>query len=122
MTPSVLALTALSLGGLAKPSFLGGGLLLYVVAAFSLMKVAEHTPQRDNAVVAWVPVLNLFLMLKIADRPLWWALLFLVPVLNIVMWVLLCIALSRARRGGLLLGLLMAFLPIIGFPILALSD
>lgn len=122
MTPSVLALTALSLGGLAKPSFLGGGLLLYVVAAFSLMKIAEHTPQRDNAVVAWVPVLNLLLMLRIADRPLWWALLFLVPVLNIVMWVLLCIALSRARGGGLLLGLLMAFLPIIGFPILALSD
>ena len=38
------------------------------------------------------------------------------------MWVLLCLALARARGGGFLLGMLMAFVPILGFPILALSS
>ena len=72
--------------------------------------------------VAWIPILNLLLMIKLARRPTWWVLLFLVPGLNFVMWVLLCLALARARGGGFLLGMLMAFVPILGFPILALSS
>lgn len=120
---SVLGLVAfLGLGRLAGPSFLGSGLLLYVVACFSLMKVAEKSSAKSESMLAWIPILNVLLMLKIADRPMWWVLLFLVPVLNVVMWVVLCVALARARDRGLLLGLLMAFVPIIGFPVLALSE
>ncbi len=119
---SSLFALSLDLGRLLQPSFLGGGLLFYVVAAFSLMKIAERTEHRGEAMVAWIPILNLLLMIKLARRPTWWVLLFLVPGLNFVMWVLLCLALARARGGGFLLGMLMAFVPILGFPILALSS
>jgi hypothetical protein len=124
----VLALAPLfaldiDLGRLLQPSFLGGGILFYVVAAFSLMKIAERDRElRDQAVAAWIPIVNLVMMLRLAKKPVWWIVLFLVPGLNFVMWLLLCVGLSKARGGGLFLGLLMTFVPIVGFPILALSQ
>ena len=113
----------IDLSRLLQPSFLGGGLLLYVVAAFSLMKIAQRDRElRDQAVAAWIPIVNLVMMLRLAKKPVWWVVLFLVPGLNFVMWLLLCVGLSKARGGGLFLGLLMTFVPIVGFPILALSQ
>lgn len=122
---SLVALTALlgiDIGRLFGPSFLGGGLLFYVVAAFSLMKVAERSDARDQAVTAWIPILNVLLMLRIARKPMWWILLFLVPVLNFFMWIFLCLGLAKARGASFFTGLLMAFVPILGFPLLALSE
>ncbi len=55
-----------------------GGMLLfflilliavYVVMAISLMKIANRT-NTENAWFAWIPILNLILMLQIAQRPL----------------------------------------------------
>ena len=120
-TPLV-ALLGFDLSRLFSASFFGGGLLVYLVAAFSLMKVAERTEAKAEAMVAFIPILNLLLMLRIARKPMWWIVLFLVPGLNFLMWIFLCIGLSRARGNGLFLGLLMAFVPLLGFPVLAFAD
>ena len=69
---------------------------VYSFASFCLQRIAEKT-NTDEAWWAWVPVLNVFLMLKIADKPLWWFLLFLIPFVNIVFILMVWAAICQAR-------------------------
>lgn len=97
--------------------------VLYVIMAISLMKIAKRT-NTDNAWFAWIPILNLILMIQIAQRPMWWLIFFLVPILNIagivlqfVLWVDIAKRLNKPTWVGILAGLI----PIIFVPYLAFS-
>jgi hypothetical protein len=97
--------------------------VVYVVVALSLMKIAKRT-NTENAWFAWIPILNLILMLQIAKRPMWWLVFFLVPFINIVgivlqfvIWVDIAKLLGKSTAIGILAGLL----PIIFVPYLAFS-
>jgi hypothetical protein len=98
-------------------------LVVYVICAISLMKIAKRT-NTDNAWFAWIPILNLILMIQIAQRPMWWLIFFLVPILNIVGIVLaFVIWVDIAKRLGKspVFGILAALIPIIFMPYLAFS-
>lgn len=68
---------------------------------------------------ALIPVFNLYLLLKIAGKPGWWLIFFLIPVINIVVQIVMAIDIAKnfGRGGWFAAGLI--FLPIIFFPILA---
>lgn len=66
-----------------------------------------------------IPIYNLFVLLRIAGCPLWWFLLFLVPLVNIVALILMHIRLAKQFGKGPLFGLALCFLGIIFFPLLA---
>lgn len=68
----------------------------YAFFAFSLQKMAEKTGT-DNAWWAWVPILQVLLMLNIAERPLWWIILFLVPIVSIVVFIIVFADICKAR-------------------------
>jgi hypothetical protein len=94
--------------------------VVYVVMAISLMKIANRT----NTPNAWIPILNLILMLNVAQRPMWWLIFFLVPFINIVGIVLqFVIWVDIAKRLGksAVMGILAALIPIIFMPYLAFS-
>ena len=98
-------------------------LVVYVICAISLMKIAKRT-NTDNAWFAWIPILNLILMIQIAQRPMWWLIFFLVPILNIVGIVLaFVIWVDIAKRLGKspVFGILAALITIIFMPYLAFS-
>ncbi|MDD5489111.1 MAG: DUF5684 domain-containing protein [Candidatus Moranbacteria bacterium] len=98
-------------------------LIIYVLMAISLMKIANRT-NTPNAWFAWIPILNLILMLQIANRPMWWLVFFLVPIINIVGIVLtFVIWVDIAKRLGksAVFGILAALIPIIFMPYLAFS-
>lgn len=98
-------------------------LVVYVIAAISLMKIANRT-NTPNAWFAWIPILNLILMIQIAQRPMWWLVFFLVPIINIVGIVLsFVIWIDIAKRLGksAVFGVLAALIPIIFMPYLAFS-
>ena len=65
-----------------------------------------------------IPIYNLYCLIKIAGKEWWWLLLFLVPLVNIVLAVMLVVAISRnfGKGGGFAVGLI--FLPWIFYPIL----
>ena len=71
---------------------------------------------------AIVPIYNLILLLKIAGKPVWWFLLCLIPLVNVVIVILIYIALTKnfGKGTGFAIGLL--FLPFILFPLLAWGD
>lgn len=72
--------------------------------------------------VAIIPFLNVFGLLKIVHRPLWWFLLFLVPFVNIVVGVIVLVDLAKAFGRGLGTALLLVFLTPIGFLLLGFGD
>ena len=43
------------------------------------------------------PILNVVLMCQIADKPVWWLVLFFVPFVNIVIAILLWMRIAEAR-------------------------
>lgn len=79
---------ALSTGLLA---FTGGimvfaiiiGLVIYIYYALALTKIAART-NTANGWYAWVPILNVYLMIQIGKVPAWTLVLILVPGVNVV--------------------------------------
>ena len=68
---------------------------------------------------AIVPIYNAIVLLQIAGKPAWWVLLYLIPIVNIVIALIMYIAFARNFGKGVGFGLGLAFLSIIFFPILA---
>jgi hypothetical protein len=77
--------------------FFLGGLALYVYFAVTLMIIARKT-KTPGAGMAWIPVLNLYLMCQIGRRPAWWMLLCFVPLINL--FTLAMIWMSIAEMCG----------------------
>lgn len=72
----------------------GGLVVFHVVLAVALWKMATRTKDEPRW-FALVPFLNIALFLKVAKKPLWWLLLFLVPLVNIVTLVVATMALCE---------------------------
>jgi hypothetical protein len=69
-----------------------------------------------------VPIYNIILLCDIANRSRWWTLLYFVPFVNIVAYIVLYfgVAKSFGRGDGFAVGLV--FLPVVFLPILAFGD
>lgn len=73
----------------------------YFLFAYLHYRFAQKSDQYENAWWAFVPVMNTFLVIKMADKPTWWFLLLLVPVVNLVtFFVLWTRAATRAGFSG----------------------
>ena len=68
---------------------------------------------------AWIiPIYGLVVLLRIVGRPLWWLLLMLIPIVNLVVTIIVCIDLAKSFGKGAGFGLGLLFLGLIFFPIL----
>ena len=81
-------------------------LAMYILMALPLYTIAQRT-NTNNAWFAFVPILNLLLMLDIADRDLWWIILFCIPCVNVVIYVMCWMDIADAMNKPSWLGLLM---------------
>ena len=97
------------------------GLALAVVFIIGGWKMFEKAGQPGWGVI--VPFYNIYLMLKIAGRPAWWLLLFLIPFVNIVMGIILAIDIAKSFGQSAVWGVvLLFFLCGIGYLILGFGD
>jgi len=71
--------------------------VFYVYFALALQTIAKKT-NTANAWLAWIPLVNIFLMLNIAQKPGWWFILCLIPIVNLVMLIIIWMAIAE-RRG-----------------------
>ncbi len=67
------------------------------VMAIALWKMADRTHEEPRW-FAIVPILNLVLMLRIARRPMWWLILFVIPLVNLV--ALIAVTMALCERFG----------------------
>jgi len=97
---------AAALAGTFMLFFLGAALVMYVYIALALQTIATKT-STPNAWLAWIPIVNIFLALAIAKKPMWWFILFLIPLVNIVMAVIVWMGIAEARQKPNWWGILM---------------
>ena len=97
---------------------LGLGFWVFIIA--SLWKVFTKAGQPGWACL--IPIYNIFIMCKIAGKPAWWILLMLIPFVNFIIAIILCIAIAEKFGKGAGFGVGLALLGIVFFPILAFGD
>jgi len=97
---------AAALAGTFMLFFLGILLIGYVYMALALQTIADKT-STQNAWLAWIPIANIFLMLDIAKKPMWWFILFLIPLVNIVIAIMVWMGIAVARHKPDWWGILM---------------
>ncbi len=69
-----------------------------------------------------IPIYNAIVLLQIAGRPVWWIILLLIPLVNIVILIMVCIDIAAAFGKGTGFGLGLAFLGMIFYPILGFGS
>lgn len=69
-------------------------LVIYLVYSFILGKVFQKAGKPMWA--AFVPIYNLIVLLQIVNKPLWWVILFFIPFVNIIFYILVMLELGKA--------------------------
>ncbi|MCJ2543917.1 DUF5684 domain-containing protein [Thermostichus vulcanus] len=88
-----------SLSGLISIAF-------YVFFSYTLMVIGQKLSV-PNAWLAWIPIANIWVMCRAADKPGWWVILFFIPLVNLIFAI--PPRLNKSRWSGLLI-----FLPVLG--------
>jgi hypothetical protein len=86
--------------------------VFYVYFALALQTIAKKT-NTENPWLAWIPIANIVLMLNIAKKPLWWIILFLIPLVSLVMAIIVWMAIAEARNKPNWWGILL-IVPVVG--------
>ena len=84
----------------------------YIYFALALQTIAKKT-NTDNAWWAWVPIIQILLMVNIAKKPGWWIILFFIPLVGIVFAVIVWMAIAEARNKPSWWGILL-IVPVVG--------
>ena len=95
-----------ALAGGVLTAFLVIGAAVYVYMALALQTIARKTNTKNDW-LAWIPIANLILLLEIARKPLWWLLLLVIPLVNVVISIVVWVAVAEARGKPSWWGLLM---------------
>ncbi|MCB0223152.1 MAG: signal peptidase I [Anaerolineae bacterium] len=98
------------------------GLVLTVFIIIGLWKMFEKADKPGWA--SLIPIYNIYVLIEIAGRPWWWLILMLIPFVNIIVWLLLCIDVAKSfGKDAIIWGVLLLFiLSGVGFVLLGFSD
>jgi hypothetical protein len=95
-------------------------LAVLIIVIASMWKVFAKAGQPGWAAI--IPIYNFYILCKVGGKPGWWVLLMLIPFVNIIIFLLLCIAIAEKFGKGAGFGVGLFFLGFIFFPILAFGD
>jgi hypothetical protein len=93
-------------------------LAIAVVVIAGLWKI--FTKAGEPGWAAIVPIYGTIVLLKIAGKPAWWFILFLIPGVSLIVWILVAIELAKrfGQSTGYGIGLALLsviFIPMLGF-------
>ncbi len=93
-------------------------IIIFIIAAVWKVFVKAGKP----GWAAIVPIYNVIVLLEIVGRPLWWVLLFFIPIVNFIVAIIVYIDLAKSFGKSAAFGIGLLFLGIIFFPILGFGD
>jgi hypothetical protein len=96
------------------------GLLIALLVIVAMWKVFTKAGQPGWASI--IPIYNLYIWCKIVGRPWWWILLMLIPFVNFIILIILCIDMAKSFGKGAGFGIGLALLGIIFWPILGFGS
>jgi hypothetical protein len=105
---------------------MGGGMMLFslaiaVICIAAFWKVFTKAGQPGWAAI--IPIYNVYIMLKIVGRPAWWLILFLIPVVNVAMAIIIAMDMAKSFGQTAVFGIVMLFfLSVIGYLILGFGS
>lgn len=94
-------------------------LAVYVFFAFCLAKIGEKLgqPFGQAFLMSIIPIANLVFLLQLAGKPIWWIVLMLMPIVNIVIFALIWMEICKRRGRPAWQGILF-FVPVANLVIL----
>src|SRR5438093_7825645 len=96
------------------------GLLIALFLIVAMWKVFTKAGQPGWASI--IPIYNLYVWCKIVGRPWWWILLMLIPFVNFIVGIILCIDMAKSFGKGAGFGIGLALLGVIFIPILGFGS
>lgn len=95
-------------------------LVLVAVIIVAMWKIFVKAGQPGWA--SLVPIYNIIVMLNMVGRPVWWLLLFMIPLANVGVSIVLALDMAKSfgKETGFAIGLIL--LPIVFYPLLAFGD
>ena len=100
------------------------GVVWIIYLAFVVLSIAGlwcvFAKAGEDGWKAIIPIWNTIVLLRIVGRPVWWIVLFLIPLVNIIIWIIVANDLSKSfgRGAGTTVGLVLLspiFTMILGF-------
>jgi hypothetical protein len=95
-------------------------LAVYVLEVVGMWRAFAKAGKPGWAAI--VPIYNFYVLCKIAGRPGWWWVLLLIPIVNIVIWIIVSIDAAKAFGKTAGFGVGLALLPFVFWPILGFGD
>jgi hypothetical protein len=95
-------------------------LLIVILMIASMWKVYEKAGKPGWAAI--VPIYNIIVLLEIVKKPVWWIVLLIIPIVNIIVALIIYMQLAKSFGKSSGFGLGLVFLGFIFFPILAFGD
>src|SRR5438046_6722674 len=108
------------IGALFGGVFMIVWLVVLVAVIAGMWKMFEKAGKPGWAAI--VPIYNIIVMLEIVGRPLWWIVLFLIPCVSIVAWIIIAIDVAKAFGKDVAYGIGIALLGFIFIPMLGFGD
>jgi hypothetical protein len=102
------------------------GVLIVVYLAIIVLIIAGFwrvfTKAGEAGWKSIIPIWNILVLLRIAGRPLWWIILVIIPLVNIVVWLIVMLDVARNFGKGSGFGVGLWLLSFIFFPILGFGS
>lgn len=92
-------------------------LLIIALFAWVFWRIFEKADKPGWA--ALIPIYNVIVLLEIVGRPMWWIILLLIPIVNVVVGFIVALDLSRSFGHDIAFALGLFFVGFIFYPILA---
>ena len=104
----------------------GGGVLMFLYIALIVVMIAAEwkifTKAGKPGWACLVPIYNMIVLLEVVGRPIWWILLFFIPVVSFIVAIMIMLDLAKVfgKSSGFAIGLI--FLPFIFMLILGFGS
>ena len=96
-------------------------LLILILMIAGMWKVFEKAGKPGWAAI--IPIYNIIVLLQIVGKPLWWLVLLLIPIVNLVILILismdLAVCFGKSKGWGFALLVILGF---VGYPLLGFGD
>ena len=106
--------------GIFSLTFFCVWLLLAIAAIVGMWKIFEKAGEAGWKAI--IPIYNIWVLLEIVGRPGWWIILFFIPIVQIIMWILLALDLAKSFDKGVGYAIGIILLPWLFYILLGFSD
>jgi hypothetical protein len=107
-------------GGVSPVSWIVG-LIIFVVMVVSLWRIFSKANKPGWAAI--IPIYNIYVLLKVVGRPGWWVILYLIPLVNVIISIIVALDLAKSFGKSGVFGFFALWLfSIIGYLMLAFGS